>query len=58
MKHEWKKPEKTIYGAKAVPALVLIPAQNYIMIDGKGNPNDADFSHRVSALFRSLIPLK
>lgn len=58
MKHEWKKHEKTIYEAKAVPALVLIPAQNYIMIDGKGNPNDADFSHRVSALFSLAYTIK
>lgn len=53
-----EKARKTIYGAKAVPALVLIPAQNYIMIDGKGNPNDADFSHRVSALFSLAYTIK
>ncbi len=51
MKYEWKKQEKKFYGAKTSPALVTVPAQNYIMIRGKGNPNDIDFSNRVSALY-------
>lgn len=58
MKHEWKKQDKRIYGAKAIPALVSIPAQNYVMIDGKGNPNDTDFSERVSALFSLAYAIK
>ena len=51
MKHEWKKHEKVLYGAKDSPDLVDIPAQNFIMIKGSGNPNDTDFSNRVSALY-------
>ena len=47
MKYEWKKQEKELYGAKTVPAMVTVPEQNYIMISGEGNPNDADFSNRV-----------
>ena len=47
MKYEWKKQDKSLYGAKITPGLINIPAQNYIMIDGKGNPNDSDFSNRV-----------
>lgn len=43
MKHEWKKHEKVLYGAKDSPGLVDIPAQNFIMIKGSGNPNDTDF---------------
>ena len=35
MKYEWKKQEKELYGAKKSPALVTVPAQNYIMITGK-----------------------
>ena len=45
MKYEWKKQEKEFYGAKKSPALVTVPAQNYIIIGGKGNPNDVDFSN-------------
>lgn len=58
MKYEWKKQDKKIYGAKPIQALVSIPAQNYIMINGKGNPNDTDFSNRVSALFSLAYAIK
>lgn len=58
MKYEWKKQEKEFYGAKKSPALVTIPAQNYIMIGGKGNPNDVDFSNRVSALYSLAYAIK
>lgn len=58
MKYEWKKEEKKFYGAKTSPALVTVPAQNYIMIRGKGNPNDIDFSNRVSALYSLAYAVK
>lgn len=31
--------------------LKTVPAQNYIKIDGRGDPNGADFSNRVGALY-------
>lgn len=58
MKYEWKKQEKELYGAKTVPAVVTVPEQNYIMISGEGNPNDADFSNRVSALYSVAYAVK
>ena len=58
MKYEWKKQEKAFYGAKNSPSLVTIPTQNYIMISGKGNPNDIDFSNRVSALYSLAYAIK
>ncbi len=58
MKYEWKKQEKELYGAKTAPAFVTVPAQNYIMISGAGNPNDADFSNRVSALYSVAYAVK
>ena len=58
MKYEWKKQEKEFYGAKKSPSLVTVPAQNYIMISGKGNPNDIDFSNRVSALYSLAYAIK
>ena len=58
MKYEWKKQEKEFYGAKKSPVLVTVPAQNYIMIGGKGNPNDVDFSNRVSALYSLAYAIK
>lgn len=58
MKHEWKKHEKELYGAKQIPALITVPMQSYIMISGKGNPNDEDFSNRVGALYSLAYGIK
>lgn len=58
MKYEWKKQEKEFYGAKKSPSLLTVPAQNYIMISGKGNPNDTDFSNRISALYSLAYAIK
>ena len=58
MKYEWRKQDKALYGAKKSPALITIPAQNYIMISGKGNPNDVDFSNRVGALYSLAYAVK
>lgn len=58
MKHEWKKHEKNLYGAKTSPALVYVPKQNYILISGEGDPNDADFSDRVGALYALAYGIK
>ena len=51
MKYEWRKQGKALYGARTAPALKTVPAQNYIKIDGRGDPNGADFSNRVGALY-------
>lgn len=58
MKYEWKKHDKYFYGAKKTPALIVVPAQNYIMINGKGNPNDVDFSNRVATLYSLAYAVK
>ncbi|MFQ6837697.1 MAG: GyrI-like domain-containing protein [Thomasclavelia spiroformis] len=58
MKHEWKKHEKGLYGAKQIPTLIEVPKQLYIMITGSGNPNDKDFSDKVSALYSLAYAIK
>lgn len=58
MKHEWKKHEKELYGAKEVPGLFHMPLQKFIMTSGKGNPNHTDFSDRVSALYTLAYAIK
>lgn len=58
MKHEWKKHEKNLYGAKKIPTLVEVSNQNFIMIEGKGNPNDKDFSDKISALYSLAYAIK
>lgn len=58
MKHEWKKHEKEIYGVKAKPCVLDIPAQKYIILSGRGNPNDEIFSDKVAALFSMAYKIK
>ena len=58
MKLEWRKHEKEIYNIKKVPILLDVCTQNFIMIGGKGNPNDEEFSEKVSALFSLAYAIK
>jgi len=58
MKYEWKKNEKNLYGVKQKPQLIEIPSAYYIIIKGEGNPNESDFSNRVSALYSLAYGIK
>ena len=58
MKYEWKKNEKNLYGVKQKPQLIEIPSAYYIMIKGEVNPNESDFSNRVSALYSLAYGIK
>jgi len=58
MKYEWKKSEKYLYGVKQKPQLIEVPSAYYIMIKGEGNPNEIDFSNRVSALYSLAYGIK
>ncbi|EHI73558.1 Uncharacterized conserved protein [Streptococcus criceti] len=58
MKYEWRKQEKTLYGVKQTPVVVEVPKQQFILIKGKGNPNEADFSDRISALYALAYAIK
>ena len=49
---------RLFYGARTAPALITVPAQNYIKIDGRGDPNGADFSNRVGALYALAYVVK
>ena len=58
MKYDWRKQEKGLYSPGEKPAAVNVPAQKYIMISGKGNPNHEDFSNRVGALYSLAYSIK
>lgn len=58
MKYEWKKSEKYLYGVKQKPQFIEVPTAYYIMIKGEGNPNESDFSNRVSALYSLAYGIK
>jgi hypothetical protein len=51
MKFEWRKQEKHLYLPDEKPALLTIPPQKFIVIGGKGNPNEGAFAERVGILF-------
>lgn len=58
MKHEWRKHEKPLYLPKQKPELLTIPKQKFLMIKGKGNPNDNDFSERIEILYSLSYGIK
>ena len=55
---KWRKGEKGLYGAKQKPEPVEVPSQQFIVIEGEGDPNEADFSERVSALYSLAYSIK
>lgn len=58
MKYEWRKQARELYGVKGQPQLITVPQQKFIMIQGTGNPNHADFSEKVGLLYSLAYPIK
>ncbi len=58
MKHEWRKKEKILYLPKEKPELLKVPRQNFLMITGKGNPNEDVFSRKVEVLYSLAYAIK
>ena len=58
MKYEWRKQENNLYSVKQMPIIVNVPKQKFILIKGKGNPNEVDFSNRISALYSLAYTIK
>ena len=58
MKYEWRKQEKNLYGVKQTPVIVEVPKQKFILLKGKGNPNEVDFSDRISSLYSLAYAIK
>lgn len=58
-KIDLKKEYRGLYTAKKKPVMIKVPELNYIMIDGKGDPNGSKlFQDSVSALFTVSYTLK
>lgn len=58
MKHEWKKHEKELYNVKPTPSLLVAPRQQFVMISGAGNPNEAEFAEKVGVLYALAYTIK
>ena len=58
MKYEWRKQENNLYSVKQMPIIVNVPKQKFILVKGKGNPNESDFSDRISVLYSLAYAIK
>ena len=50
--------KKNLYGVKQTPVIVEVPKQKFVLVKGKGNPNEVDFSDRISALYSLAYAIK
>ena len=58
MKHDWKKAEKEIYLPGTSPEIITVPAFNFFMIQGEGNPNDPFFGKYIEVLYSLSYAVK
>ena len=57
MKYEWRKQDKDIYLPKKIH-ITKIDSYKFIVIEGKGNPNSAEFNQCVEALYALSYGIK
>ncbi|MEU0540941.1 GyrI-like domain-containing protein [Nocardia sp. NPDC005978] len=48
---DFKKQYRELYAARPAPVLLTVPELPYLMIDGKGDPDGAEYAAAVSALY-------
>jgi len=58
LKYEWKKAAKEFYLPKNRPEVVTVPEFKFLMLDGKGNPNEAGFAEAIGVLYLLSYSLK
>ncbi|WP_174806594.1 hypothetical protein [Paenibacillus glycanilyticus] len=58
MKYDWKKNDKPLYLPKNSPSVIEVPAMNYFMLNGKGNPNHPEFAEAVGVLYSLSYTVK
>lgn len=57
-KIDLKKRHKPLFTARAVPALIDVPALSYLMVDGAGMPGNGEFEPAVTALYSTAYTIK
>jgi len=57
---DFKKEYKDLYAPAGVPSLIDVPAMHFIMVDGKGNPNDeeGEYSSAIEILYGLSYTIK
>lgn len=58
MKYEWKKQAKELYLPKNRPEIIMVPPMKFFMLDGRGNPNNEEFSEAVGVLYSLSYAVK
>ena len=57
-KIDYKKEYKDLYLPKTAPALIDVPPMQFIMVDGKGDPNGNEYREAVSTLYALSYTIK
>lgn len=57
-KFDFKKEYKDLYLPKNSPALIDVPKMRFIMVDGKGDPNDVQYQEAVPILYALSYTIK
>ncbi len=57
-KFDYKKEYKDLYLPKNSPILIDVPKMRFIMIDGKGDPNDAEYQEAMPILYALSYTIK
>ena len=60
MAFDFKKEYKELYLPKTKPQIIVVPAMNYIAVEGQGDPNEEDgaYQHAISVLYALAYTLK
>ena len=59
-KIDFKKEQKELYSPTTEPSLIKVPSMKFIMVQGKGNPNDSEgeYPHAIQLLYALSYNLK
>ncbi len=58
MATDLKKEQKNLYAPPREPSIVEVPPMRFLMIDGQGDPNGADFARAIETLYSVAYTLK
>lgn len=58
MKFEWKKQEKSLYLPKNKPEILTVPKFKFFTLNGRGNPNEEQFSEAIGVLYSLAYTIK
>lgn len=57
-KIDFKKEEKKFYAPKRKPERIFVPEMNFLMVDGKGDPDGEAYQKAVQSLYAIAYTIK